>query len=130
MKKKTHRKCKPVCLEELINKYYGKLENSSISAALKGPCGDEMEVFLNIENNKIIDIKVFTNGCMFTRTCGVVMASLADKKTIYEAMDISARDVLCNNSNIPADHIHCNILAVSTLYRAIALFLLNNEHGQ
>ena len=40
--------------------------------------------------NKIIDIKVFTTGCEYTKTCGVTMASMAHNKTIYEAMDISA----------------------------------------
>lgn len=128
MKKKFVKRKNILCLNNLINKYYGKLDKCSISASLKGPCGDEMEVFLAINNKKINTIKVFTNGCIFTKTCGVVMASLADKKTIFQAMAISARDVLDKCKSIPEDHLHCNILAVSVLYRAIALFLLNEEN--
>ena len=109
------------CKEE---KYYGRMNDCISAAVMKGPCGDEMEVYLDIKDKKITDIKVFTTGCSFTKTCGIVMADLADGKTIYEAMDISAKNVLENCGALPKDHVHCNILAVSVLYKAIAVYLL------
>ncbi|MBU0580974.1 MAG: iron-sulfur cluster assembly scaffold protein [Candidatus Margulisbacteria bacterium] len=114
-------------IEKLAEKYYGRMNDCSAGAFLKGPCGDEMEIYIDIENNKIVDIKVFTDGCEYTRTCGVTMASMAHHKTIYEAMGISAKDVLDNCPTIPDDHTHCNILAVSVLYRAIASYLLTRN---
>ncbi len=118
-------KNKDKCLNELMKKYYGKLEKCTTSAIIKGPCGDEMEMYIRIEDDKITEIKVFTTGCIYTKTCGVTLANMVDDKTINEAMDISAKDVKDKNPTIPEDHIHCNILAVSVLYRAIALYLMN-----
>jgi nitrogen fixation NifU-like protein len=51
-------------------------------------------------------------------------ASLARGKTIKEALSISAGEVIKKLKGLPEDHLHCSILAVSTLYRAIADYLL------
>ncbi|MDD5456271.1 MAG: iron-sulfur cluster assembly scaffold protein [Candidatus Margulisbacteria bacterium] len=103
--------------------YYGRMNCCDVSAVLRGPCGDEIEIYMDITNNIITDIKVFTTGCRYTKICALALAELACKKTIYEAMDISAKNVL-DTCATPADHAHCNILAVSVLYRAIALYLM------
>jgi nitrogen fixation NifU-like protein len=51
-------------------------------------------------------------------------ASLADGKTIEEAFSISAGQVIAGLKGLPKDHLHCAILSVSTLYRALADYLL------
>jgi nitrogen fixation NifU-like protein len=51
-------------------------------------------------------------------------AKLADGKTIKEALLISAGEVTTRLKGLPQDHLHCSILSVSTLYRAIADYLL------
>jgi nitrogen fixation protein NifU and related proteins len=111
-------------IKELENKYYGRMNDCTTGTFLKGPCGDEIELYLDIENKKITDVKIFTDGCEYTKVCGITMAGLAHNRTVFEAMDISAKDVLDNCPAIPDDHTHCNILAVSVLYKAIALYLL------
>ena len=49
---------------------------------------------------------------------------LADGKTIKEALMISAGEIIARLKGLPEDHLHCSILSVSTLYRAIADYLL------
>ena len=51
-------------------------------------------------------------------------AHLVYGKTISEALAISAGEVIKQLKGLPEDHLHCSILAVSTLYRAIADYLL------
>jgi nitrogen fixation NifU-like protein len=51
-------------------------------------------------------------------------AKLVEGKTIKDALLVSAGDVIRNLKGLPEDHLHCSILAVSTLYRAIADHLL------
>jgi nitrogen fixation NifU-like protein len=51
-------------------------------------------------------------------------AKLADGKNIKEALAISAGEVIAKLKGLPDDHLHCSILSVSTLYRAIADYLL------
>ncbi len=111
---------------ELINdpKYFGRMNDPAGSSYLKGPCGDAMEFYLVIEDDKITGVKYYTEGCHATRACAAMAAKLAENKTIKEALSISAGEVIARLKGLPEDHLHCSILSVSTLYRAIADYLL------
>lgn len=111
---------------ELINdkKYLGRMNDPVSSSYLKGPCGDAMEFYLVIENDKITEIRYYTEGCQATRACAAMAAKLAEGKTIKESLSISAGEVIARLNGLPEDHLHCSILSVSTLYRAIADYLL------
>ena len=110
----------------LINnpKYLGRMNDPVSSSYLKGPCGDAMEFYLVINKDKITEVKYYTDGCHATRACAAMAAKLADGKTIKEALSISAGEVIAKLNGLPEDHLHCSILSVSTLYRAIADYLL------
>lgn len=105
-------------------KYFGRMNDPTSSAYLRGICGDEMEFYLVIEDGKIAEIKTYTQGCEFTKLCAQMTAYLAEGKTIMDALGISAGEVISALENLPEDNRHCAILAVSTLYRAIADYLL------
>jgi nitrogen fixation NifU-like protein len=105
-------------------KFFGRMNDPTASSYLKGPCGDSMEYYLVIEDKKITDIKYFTDGCGATRACAAMAAHLAYGKTVKEALTISAGEVIKRLKGLPEDHLHCSILSVSTLYRAIADYLL------
>ncbi len=110
----------------LINneKYFGRMNDPVSSSYLKGPCGDAMEFYLVIDKDRITEIKYYTDGCHATRACAAMAAKLAEGKTIKEALSISAGEVIVRLKGLPEDHLHCSILSVSTLYRAIADYLL------
>jgi nitrogen fixation NifU-like protein len=116
---------------ELINdqKYFGRMNYSVSSSYLKGTCGDTMEFYLVIEKGRISEIKYYTEGCHATRACAAMAAKLADGKTIKDALLISAGEVITRLKGLPEDHLHCSILSVSTLYRAIADYLLKRNKG-
>ncbi|HNX82437.1 MAG TPA: iron-sulfur cluster assembly scaffold protein [Candidatus Omnitrophota bacterium] len=111
---------------DLINnqRYFGRMNDPVSSSYLKGPCGDAMEFYLVIEHGKITQIKYYTDGCQATRACASMVAKLAEGKFIKEALSISAGEVIARLKGLPEDHLHCSILSVSTLYRAIADYLL------
>lgn len=110
----------------LINdkKYFGRMNDPVSSSYLKGPCGDAMEFYLVIEKGRITEIKYYTEGCHATRACAAMAAKLAEGKIIKEVLLISAGEVITRLKGLPEDHLHCSILSVSTLYRAIADYLL------
>jgi nitrogen fixation NifU-like protein len=116
----------PAEVVTLLNdpKFFGRMNDPTASSYLKGPCGDSMEFYLVIENKIITDIKYFTDGCGATRACAAMVAHLAYGKNVKEALAISAGDVIDRLKGLPEDHLHCTILSVSTLYRAIADYLL------
>ncbi len=105
-------------------KYFGRMNDPDSSSYLRGPCGDAMEFYLVIDKGRIIEIKYYTDGCYPTRACAAMAARLADGKTIPEALKISAGEIIAELKGLPESHLHCSILAVSTLYRAIADHLL------
>lgn len=116
----------PQEVADLINdrRYFGRMNDPVSSSYLEGPCGDAMEFYLVIEGGKISGIKYYTDGCSATRACAAMVAKLADGRQIKEALSISAGEVIAGLQGLPEDHLHCSILAVSTLYRAIADYLL------
>lgn len=105
-------------------KYFGRMNDPTASAYLTGPCGDSMEFYLVIDNGKITEIKYYTDGCGATRACAQMTAYLANDRTVNEALCVSAGEIINRLEVLPDDHLHCAILAVSTLYRAIADYLL------
>ena len=103
---------------------FGRMNAPSASAFVRGLCGDEMEFYLYIEDNIISDVKYYTEGCETTRLCAQAVARRAKGKSIPDALAISPREIIDSDKSLPEDGRHCAILAVSTLYRAIAEFLL------
>lgn len=112
-----------LCLLE-NNNFWGQINDPTSFARVKGPCGDIMEFYLVIDQNRIKDVKCLADGCAPTKACAVLAASLVVGKSIEEALKISAGEILERLPDLPADHRHCSILAVSTFYRAIADYLL------
>lgn len=105
-------------------KFFGRMNDPTSSSYLKGPCGDSMEFYLVIEDNKITDVKYYTDGCGATKACAAFVAHMVYGKTVAQALEISSGDVIAGLKGLPEDHLHCSILSVSTLYRAIADYLL------
>ena len=104
--------------------FFGRLNDPSSAASLRGLCGDEIEVYLVIDDGVITDVKYYTEGCEHTRRCGQAVASRAKGRTVLDALAISPREIIDSQECLPVDGRHCAILATSTLYRAIADYLL------
>ena len=103
---------------------FGRMNDPTASAAIKGLCGDEMEFYLTIHAGQIEDVRYHTNGCGHTRMCGSSVARRAKGRTVMDALAISPREIIDAQECLPEEGKHCAILAVSTLYRAIADYLL------
>ncbi|MFC1782958.1 iron-sulfur cluster assembly scaffold protein [Planctomycetota bacterium] len=106
------------------DEYFGRLNNPTSASVLKGPCGDEMEFYLYIKNDIIVDVRYHTNGCKNTRVCGYAAAKRAKGKKVTDALSINPAEIINSGECAPEGGRHCAILAVSALYRAIAEYLL------
>ena len=105
---------------------FGRMNDPSASAFLKGPCGDEMEFYLVVRDGRIEDVRYYTKGCGSTRRCAAAVARRAKGATVLDALALNPRDIITAEANLPTAGWHCAILAVSTLYRAIADYLLQH----
>ena len=103
---------------------FGRLNDPSGSAFVRGLCGDEMEFYLVIEGNLITHVKYYTEGCLDTKLCGRAVARRAKGRSILDALAISPREIIDSETSLSEARRHCAILAVSALYRAITDYLL------
>ena len=104
--------------------FFGRMNDPSGSAYVRGLCGDEMEFYLYIEGDVIRDVKYYTEGCDDTRLCGQAVAGRAKGRTLMDALAINPREIIASEKSLSESGRHCSILAVSALYRAITDFLL------
>ncbi len=104
--------------------FFGRMNDPTAAASIKGLCGDEMEFYLVIRDDRIEDIRYYTNGCGNTRACGRAVARRATGRGVTDALSISAGEIIRSGECEPESGRHCAILAVTTLYRAIADYLL------
>jgi len=103
---------------------FGRMNDPTAAAHVRGPCGDEMEFYLVIENERITDVRYHTDGCEITRACGAAVAREVRGLTVADALAVNPKAIANSLGRLPSGHRHCPILAVTTFFRAIADYLL------
>jgi nitrogen fixation NifU-like protein len=98
----------------------GRIENPDGCGKRKGVCGDTVEFFLSTRDGIIQSIMFNVDGCMNTNACANTIVHFGEGKTIEEAWEITAEDVVRFLETLPAHETHCAELAVGAFYRALA----------
>ncbi len=107
----------------------GRMNDPDGAAIIKGICGDTMEIYLAISGGRIEDARYATDGCGSSHACGAVAAGLARGRELREALRISPAEVLDALGGDPAVEVHCAILAVMTLHKALAEYIIRFEES-
>jgi nitrogen fixation NifU-like protein len=90
---------------------YGKVGNPV--------CGDLMEIYIKVEDDKIKDIKFKTFGCGSAIATSSMVTELAMGMNVNEAMKITRNDVANELDGLPPKKMHCSNLAADALHEAI-----------
>jgi nitrogen fixation NifU-like protein len=106
---------------------YGSLERPDGYAKITGPCGDTMEVFLKIRNDKIDDIAYTTDGCMTSHAAGTAATIMAKGKPVRECIRISQSTILEHLGSMPEDSEHCALLAAKTFHKALRSYAVGKK---
>ena len=109
---------------ETEDPFFGRMNDPTAAATLTGACGDTMEIYLVVRNDTVCDVRYYTDGCGNTRACGRAIAKRAIGHRVTDVLSISAGELIRSGDCQPEAGRHCAILAVSTLYRAVADYLL------
>jgi len=99
---------------------FGPLRGANANARITGPCGDTMEFWLRIENERVAQATFTTDGCGHSIISGSLAARLAEGKAVSEAAAISHDDVLEAVGGLPEESRHCALLAANTLKAALS----------
>ncbi|MBU4487406.1 MAG: iron-sulfur cluster assembly scaffold protein [Candidatus Delongbacteria bacterium] len=108
--------------------FFGQIINPTSVSRIEGPCGDNMEFYLVIKDDIIVDVKYFTEtGCCNTKISGRAVAQRVLGKNIIEALSVNPYQIISEEKGLSPQGQHCAILAVSTFYQAVVLYLLGRE---
>ncbi len=88
-------------------------------ARITGPCGDTMEVSFTVTDNVIDSIRSISSGCSISKMCAHYAGALVKGKTINEARKINRESIMCETGKLPETHLHCAVLAETTLHAAL-----------
>ena len=100
----------------------GKIANPDAEATEGSPaCGDQVSIQMKVnpETHVIEDIKFQSYGCASNIATGSIITDMAKGKTIIEAKKISWKEAANELDGLPPVKIHCSVLAVDTLRKAI-----------
>jgi FeS cluster assembly scaffold protein NifU len=99
----------------------GTLEGADVYIGRVGNpvCGDLMEFYLKITDNKIEDIRFKTFGCGSAIATASMITELAKGMTVDDAMQITRQDVADELNGLPPIKMHCSNLAADALKDAI-----------
>ncbi len=98
----------------------GVIETPDGHARILGPCGDTMEVFVEVRDARLKRVRFQTTGCMTSIASGDMAAELATGCYVGEAMALSQERVLDALGGLPEESRHCALLAANTVRSAIA----------
>lgn len=104
-------------------KHMGEMENFQGNAKVTGPCGDTVEVFLNIFEDQVMFASFETDGCITTIASSSMACELAMGKHVKDAYKITQEDILKALGGLPEESSHCALLASNTMKQAIKNYL-------
>jgi nitrogen fixation NifU-like protein len=93
-----------------------------------GTCGDTVEMYLCVREDRIQSVTFQVDGCLNTSACANTVAYLAEGKKVTEGWDITPEDVIAYLETLPSNHTHCAELAVGAFYQALADYNSNQRH--
>ena len=98
----------------------GEIENASgVGTVGNAKCGDIMKIFIKVENDVIVDVKFKTFGCGAAIATSSRATEMVMGKTLDEALSITNKMVAESLGGLPAEKIHCSVLAEEALHAAI-----------
>lgn len=107
---------------------FSKMDLPDGYAEVKGSCGDTMEMFIKMKDEKITQCTFQTDGCGTTIACGSMASEVAKNKTHTQALALVSTDTILKRlGGLPESDVHCAQLAAEALRRALADYLFQKK---
>ncbi len=117
-------------IEEFMNpKNMGKIEDADGIGKVGNPvCGDVMWIYIKVKDNRIVDIKFQTFGCVAAIATSSKVTQLVMGKTVEEALRITNKAVAEALDGLPPIKMHCSLLAEEGIKAAIEDYMKKQKH--
>lgn len=104
-------------------KHAGEIKKADGLGEVGNPtCGDVMRVSIKVKDNKIMDIKFKTFGCIAAISSTEALCRIAKGKSLEKAKKITAKDIMKELGGLPQIKIHCSVLGADALRKAIGQY--------
>ncbi|MCD6461384.1 MAG: iron-sulfur cluster assembly scaffold protein, partial [Thermoplasmata archaeon] len=88
---------------------------------------DLMEMFIKVEDDRIVDIKFRTFGCGSAIATSSMITEMAMGMNIGDALKITRKEVAEELDGLPPIKMHCSNLAADALHAAIVDYLKKQD---
>lgn len=89
-----------------------------------------MKIYMKIEDNIIKDVSFQTFGCAAAIATSSVATSMIKGKTVDEALKITNAEVVETLGGLPAQKLHCSVLAEEAIKAAVNDYLTKYKEGK
>lgn len=99
----------------------GEIENASgVGTVGNAKCGDIMRIYLDINEDGIIDdVKFKTFGCGAAVATSSMATELVKGKTVRDALQVTNKAVMEALDGLPPVKVHCSLLAEEAIHAAL-----------
>ena len=99
----------------------GEIENpSGVGTVGNAKCGDIMRIYLDIDENHVIqECKFKTFGCGAAVATSSMATELVKGKTVQEALQVTNKAVMEALDGLPPVKVHCSLLAEEAIHAAL-----------
>ena len=108
---------------------FGKIQDPDVTFHDSNPlCGDSIDIDMNIDENKVSDIKFHGKGCAICMACSSVLTEITKGKSIEEVRKIEKNDILgeLGLEHLQAVRIKCALLSLKVLKSALYTYIGQN----
>ncbi len=107
----------------------GEIENASgVGTVGNAKCGDIMRIYLDIDENHVIqDCKFKPFGCGAAVATSSMATELVKGKTVEEALGVTNKAVMEALDGLPPVKVHCSLLAEEAIHAALWDYAKKND---
>ena len=98
----------------------GEIKDADAVGTVGNPaCGDVMRLYIKVKDDKITDAKFKTFGCGAAIATSSMATEMIKEKTVEEALQVTNEAVAEALDGLPANKMHCSVLAQEAIEAAI-----------
>jgi len=98
----------------------GTMDNAKgVGEVGNAKCGDIMRIYIDVDGEKIKDVKFQTFGCGAAIATSSMVTEMVKGKTLDEALKVTNKAVAEALGGLPPAKMHCSNLAADALHKAI-----------